>query len=110
MNKIFNLSDALESLYSSMEWTIYDNDYEKLVFHSGGIKPTLEELNTEVSRLQQDYDSKLYQRQRAKEYPPLQDLADALYWQAQGNLQPMTDYLAACAAVKALYPKGDDNA
>lgn len=105
MNKIFNLSDALESLYSSMEWTIYDNDYEKLVFRSGGTKPTLEELNAEVSRLQQDYDSKLYQRQRHPEYPPLQDLADALYWQSKGDSSKMQSYLAACEAVKQKYPK-----
>lgn len=105
MNKIFNLSDALESLYSSMEWTIYDNDYEKLVFRSGGTKPTLEELNTEVSRLQQDYDSKLYQRQRQPEYPPLQDLADALYWQSKDDSSKMQAYLAACEAVKQKYPK-----
>lgn len=105
MNRLFNLSDALQSLYANTDWTIHNNDYEKLTFHNGEIKPSLEELNTEVARLQQDYDSKLYQRQRKPEYPPLQDLADALYWQSKGDNSKMQAYLAACEAVKQKYPK-----
>jgi len=43
--------------------------------------------------------------QRAAAYPPLAELADALYWQAQGDDSKMTAYLEACAAVKARFPK-----
>lgn len=43
---------------------------------------------------------------RARAYPPLAELADALYWQAQGNPAPMADWLARCSAVKQAYPKG----
>lgn len=46
-----------------------------------------------------------YQRQRAPEYPPLSDLADALYWASEGDTTKLTTYYAACAAVKAKYPK-----
>ncbi len=46
-----------------------------------------------------------YQRQRAPEYPPLSDLADALYWASEGDESKLTAYYAACAAVKAKYPK-----
>lgn len=111
MTKVFSFTDALLSLRPGSEWTLYGNDYSKLIWHhTDSEPPTEQELLNEVARLQQAWTATEYQRQRAKEYPSLQDLADALYWQAQGNLQPMTDYLAACAAVKALYPKGDDNA
>jgi len=105
MNRLFNLSDALQSLYANTDWTIHNNDYEKLTFYNGETKPSLEKLNMEVARLQQDYDSKLYQRQRQPEYPPLQDLADALYWQSKGDNSKMQTYLAACEAVKQKYPK-----
>ena len=44
-------------------------------------------------------------RARAKSYPPLADLADALFWQANGDSAPMTVYFARVAAVKAAYPK-----
>jgi hypothetical protein len=105
MNKVFTLADALYSLYPGVEWTIYGNDYNQLIFHNGETKPSLEELNTEVARLQADYDSKLYQRQRQPEYPPLQDLADALYWQSKGDNSKLQAYLASCEAVKQKYPK-----
>lgn len=42
---------------------------------------------------------------RRAAYPPLADLADALYWQAQGDDSKMAAYHAAVAAVKARYPK-----
>ena len=104
--RIFNLTDALLSLRPAAEWSLYGDDYTKLIWHHTDTQPpTLEELNTEIARLQQDYDSKLYQRQRQPEYPPLQDLADAFYWQNKGDSSKMQAYLAACEAVKQKYPK-----
>jgi hypothetical protein len=41
---------------------------------------------------------------RAAAYPPMTDLADALYWQSTGDQTKMTAYLAACEAVKQRYP------
>lgn len=46
-----------------------------------------------------------YIEMRAMEYPPLQDFADAMFWQAQGDDSKMVAYFAKCAAVKAKYPK-----
>lgn len=42
---------------------------------------------------------------RAAAYPPLEDLADAMYWQSVGEHGPMQAYLAAVAAVKTRIPK-----
>lgn len=42
---------------------------------------------------------------RRQAYPPLEDLADALYHQAKGNPAPMQQYLAQVEAVKARFPK-----
>lgn len=46
-----------------------------------------------------------YVKLRKQEYPALQELADALVHQANGNDEPMTRYLEACKAVKQKYPK-----
>jgi hypothetical protein len=78
--------------------------------HGNKIEIDIEQVEMESIRLEELHQSLSYQRQRAPEYPPLQDLADALYWQAQGNNEPMNRYLAACAAVKVKYPKGGTNA
>ena len=46
-----------------------------------------------------------YQRNRQPEYPSLATLADAFYWSNQGDNTKLDEYYAACAAVKAKYPK-----
>jgi hypothetical protein len=50
-------------------------------------------------------DSHSYINNRKLEYPPLTDLADALYHQSKGDETKLTAYLAKCEAVKQKYPK-----
>lgn len=42
---------------------------------------------------------------RRKAYPPITELADALYWQSQGDQSKMDAYLAKVKAVKDRFPK-----
>jgi hypothetical protein len=42
---------------------------------------------------------------RVAEYPPLTDLADALYWREKGDPSKWAAYVAKLDAVKAKYPK-----
>lgn len=104
------IDKALFHLRPGAVWSMSGDEYEGILWlDKTQTMPSREEIEAEVARLQADYDAKLYQRQRAPEYPPLSDLADALYWQAQGNMEPMNRYMAACEAVKAKYPKGNTN-
>jgi hypothetical protein len=50
-------------------------------------------------------DANAYIPKRQSEYPPLTDLADALYHQSKGDETKLTAYLAKCEAVKTKYPK-----
>ena len=50
-------------------------------------------------------DAHAYIENRAAEYPPLVDLADALYHQSKGDETKLTAYLSECEAVKTKYPK-----
>lgn len=68
--------------------------------------PTKEEIEDAVSVIRSQFESQKYQRARKLEYPPIEDLADALYWQSQGDDSKMTKYIAAVEAVKQKYPKG----
>lgn len=61
---------------------------------------------TEELRLAKQEEDTKYQRDRARKYPPLEDLADAIYHQQNGDDTKMTAYLAAVEAVKLKYPKG----
>jgi hypothetical protein len=62
-------------------------------------------VDAAAAEIQAELDATAYQRNRQPEYPPLADLADALYWSNQGDNTKLDAYYAACAAVKAKYPK-----
>jgi hypothetical protein len=99
------ISAALLSLVPKAQFGIEDNDWNKLNWLDERPCPPYLEVMAEVDRLRADWESKEYQRQRYPEYPKLEQLADALYWQAEGDNSKMTAYLAAVKAVKEKYPK-----
>jgi len=74
-------------------------------FLKGTPKPTKAELDQALEEVHAEWNDTEYQRLRKNEYPPLEILADALYWQANGDNTKMTAYLTAVAEVKSKYPK-----
>jgi len=62
-------------------------------------------VNAAAADLAAEAAATAYQRQRQPEYPPVTELADALYWASEGDTSRLDAYYAACAAVKAKYPK-----
>ena len=95
-----NISNALFSKYKGCEWTINNEDYSSLVWFSEDVpKPTEEELIGECERLQVEYESKEYQRQRVKEYPSFAEQFDLLY---HGGYDA---WKAEIDKVKEKYPK-----
>ena len=81
--------------------------YENLVIHPvGGVtydKPTKDYLDTELAKLQADFDAKDYARKRAGEYPPVVDQLDMIY---HDQVNSTTTFRDAIKAVKDKYPKG----
>ena len=65
---------------------------------------TLDEalITAEISRLQAEYDSKQYARNRAEAYPSLTEQADMAYWDRQNGTTTLDD---AISAVKLQFPK-----
>jgi hypothetical protein len=59
----------------------------------------------DTEAVQKYVDDHAYIAKRQAEYPPLTDLADALYHQSKGDETKLTAYLAKCEAVKTKYPK-----
>ena len=66
-------------------------------------------VDAAAAEIQAELDATQYQRNRQPEYPSLATLADALYWSNQGDNTKLDEYYAACAAVKAKYPKPEVN-
>lgn len=82
--------------YDGIEWL------EPPVWEGGQKKPTREEVEAEIARLQKEWEDTEYQRIRAKEYPDFKEYLDGI---VKGDAEQMQAYIDACLAVKAKYPK-----
>jgi len=98
---VIQLINAILSLVPNAEVCTRGDEIEWIIEPSN--KPTREEIDTELLRLQADYDAKDYQRKRSSEYPPITDYLDGI---VKGDDAQVQAYIDACLAVKAKYPKG----
>ena len=102
------LSDALINLRPGANFLVYGSEYIGIKWcePEGGVTvPSELEVSTEFDRLTAEWNRTEYQRNRALEYPPIEDYLDAVYWQLQGDGSKMVDYLGKIEAVKNKYPK-----
>ena len=93
--------EALLSLRPNAQWTLRGDDLDWV--DTEQTQPAEEEIQAEIVRLQAEYDSKEYQRNRAAEYPSITDYIDGV---VKGDQAQIDKYIADCLAVKAKYPKG----
>lgn len=95
--------DSIKSLVPNAEIIVrgssIDAEVEWLVEPS--IKPTNEQIATELARLQAQYEAKEYQRKRVVEYPSIGDQLDALF---HAGVFP-SDMAEQIQAIKDKYPK-----
>jgi tRNA A37 N6-isopentenylltransferase MiaA len=86
----------MEMTYEGLIWQ------EKPVWEGGQTKPTKEEVEAEVARLQQEWEATEYQRLRAVEYPDFKEYLDGI---VKGDQPQMQAYIDKCLEVKEKYPK-----
>ena len=94
--------DALLSLQPNGQWTFTDvDDFSTLTWHTSEVtQPTKEECEAEIKKLDDNYVSKEYQRQRQYEYPEIGEQLDYIYH--NGIEKWKTDIVDP---VKTKYPK-----
>ena len=99
---------ALRSLKPGAEWSLRGDELEWL--DAVQTEPTQAEIDAEVIRLQAEYDSQEYARDRATEYPTIGDQLDMLWhaidtgdWTAAKV--KLTSFYTELKAVKDKYPK-----
>jgi len=80
--------------------------YANLVIYGDQEKPTQEFLESELARLQSEYDEQDYARNRQAEYPSINDLIVAL-WEnvVEERAASVISLEATRQAIKAKYPK-----
>ena len=91
--------NAILSLRPNAEWVLRGDELEWL--DTSQTKPTEEQIQAEITRLQAEYDANEYQRNRKPEYPSIGDQLDALF---KAGAFP-DDMAAKIKAVKDKYPK-----
>lgn len=116
-----NVTGALASLVidASFSSQVTDDpaaDYEATKWLSDDPMPSWPEVQAEIARIEDGnptdasgYLQIAYREQRAPEYPPISELADAIYWNEQGDSSKLDAYVAACEAVKEKYPKPEES-
>jgi hypothetical protein len=105
MRKI-TVSDAINSLCPDAQFVIINEDYTKVQWGyipPGVTTPTLEEVDAELKRLQEEYEDAKYQRLRAKEYPSIEEQLDILYHEGYDGWKSKID------RIKRRYPKPSTN-
>ena len=90
-------ADALHSLKPNAQWVLRGDELEWLDLEQ--TEPTKAELAKEVTKLQADYDAKVYQRDRAEAYPSIVDQLDDIYHNG------VDEWKKTIKAVKDKYPK-----
>ena len=90
--------EALNSLTPKAEWVLRGDELEWL--DTTQTQPTDSEITAEVTRLQTEYDSNQYQRDRATDYPAIADQLDDIFHNG------VKGWKATIQLTKDKYPKG----
>ena len=98
------IHDALESLHPTAEWVVRGDTLEWL--DENVTAPTQAEIDTEIARLQTEYDSLAYARSRASAYPTNADFMEAYTEKEIGGVSTKWDaYVIAYNKVRTDNPK-----
>ena len=76
----------------------YDKDGKSVSLDSSLITKARTEIDEEYAKVK-------YKDDRQPLYPPLADLADAMYWNSKGDSTKLEAYYTACEKVKTDSPK-----
>ena len=95
------IGDALVSINPEIKFTYRAEDYNRLEILSDHSKPTKEEIDSEIVKIQTRFDSEHYTLERQEEYPNLEMCVHAIL--DGGNT--LTELQTKRAEIKKKYPK-----
>jgi hypothetical protein len=99
MTKIIN---SILAINPTAQVSVSGDDINTIVWHNGTTPIPANEILAKQQELITEYNSKQYQRDRAKEYPSIQEQLDLQYWDKINNTNKWEE---AINAVKTKYPK-----
>ena len=93
---------AILKINPTAEVSVSGDNINSIVWENGTTPISIEEIKIKVLEIQTEYKAKEYQRDRAKEYPNFKDYLDGI---VKGDTAQVQKYIDDCLAVKAKYPK-----
>jgi hypothetical protein len=100
---MIDIHRALTITWGNCKFEQRGNDYSGLNWlDTETAKPTEAEMLAEIARLTVIEENTQYKKLRAAEYPNFRDYLDGI---VKGDQEQIQEYIDACLAVKAKYPK-----
>ena len=100
--KEISIFDAIKALIPDAKLCVEDNSWDKIHWDDEREQPSRSDIEAKIKELQAEYEANQYQRDRASQYPSIQDQLDMQYWDAVNGTNKWQE---AVAKVKADNPK-----
>jgi hypothetical protein len=96
------IEKAILKINPSAEFSVNADDINQITWLNGTTPISKADIEVKMVELQAEYDANQYQRDRAEEYPSIQDQLDMQYWDKVNGTNTWQDVINA---VKNKYPK-----
>ena len=97
-----NIIKAIQAINPDAKVSVNAEDYDQITWYDGTAVISKADIQAKQAELKADYDSKEYQRTRAKSYPRVEEQLDMQYWD---SVNDTTTWKDAVAKVKSDNPK-----
>ena len=97
------IDKAILKINSSAEFSVNADDINQITWLNGTTPISKADIQAKMIEVQAEYDALQYQRDRAKEYPSIQEQLDMQYWDSVNGTNTWQDKINE---IKTKYPKG----
>ena len=94
--------EAIKKINPNAEFTINADDINQITWLNGTTPIPKADIEAKMVEVQAEYDANQYQRDRAKEYPSIQEQLDMQYWDSVNGTNTWQDKINE---IKTKYPK-----
>ena len=98
-----NIIKAILKINPNAQCSISGEDINNIEWNEGTTPISKADIEAKMVEVQADYDALQYQRDRAKEYPSIQEQLDMQYWDSVNGTNTWQDKINE---IKTKYPKG----
>jgi hypothetical protein len=95
--------EAIKKINPNAEFSINADDINQITWLNGTTPISKADIQAKMVEVQAEYDALQYQRNRAKEYPSIQEQLDMQYWDSVNGTNTWQDKINE---IKTKYPKG----